>query len=121
MPEGVDVFEINGPLFFGAAYKFKDTMRVIEDPAPVLIIRMRHVPVIDATGIRVLKEVNEEIKRRGSKLILSEVTSGQVMGELQKARLLFQVGKANVTDTFEDAIKRTKDILPVTGRNQKKG
>ena len=121
LPEGVDVFEIHGPLFFGAAYKFKDTMRVIEDPAPVLIIRMRHVPVIDATGIRVLKEVNEEIKRRGSKLILSEVTSGQVMGELQKARLLFQVGKANVTDTFEDAIKRTKDILPVTGRNQKKG
>ncbi|HZX58490.1 MAG TPA: SulP family inorganic anion transporter, partial [Mucilaginibacter sp.] len=121
LPEGVDVFEINGPLFFGAAYKFKDTMRVIEDPAPVLIIRMRNVPVIDATGIRVLKEVNEEIRRRGSKLILSEVTSGQVMAELQKARLLFQIGKANVTDTFENALKRTNEILPQTGWNRGKG
>ncbi|MBB3058585.1 SulP family inorganic anion transporter [Mucilaginibacter gotjawali] len=111
LPEGVDVFEINGPMFFGAAYKFKDTMRVIEYPAPVLIIRMRHVPVIDATGIRVLREVHEEIKRRGSKLILSEVTSEQVMTELRKARLVFHIGKANVTDTFEKAMTRTNEIL----------
>ncbi|WP_232010867.1 STAS domain-containing protein [Mucilaginibacter gotjawali] len=98
-------------MFFGAAYKFKDTMRVIEYPAPVLIIRMRHVPVIDATGIRVLREVHEEIKRRGSKLILSEVTSEQVMTELRKARLVFHIGKANVTDTFEKAMTRTNEIL----------
>jgi len=111
LPEGIDVFEINGPMFFGAAYKFKDTMRVIEDPAPVLIIRMRHVPVIDATGIRVLREVHEEIKNRGSKLILSEVTSEQVMTELRKARLVFHIGKANVTDTFEKAIQRSNEIL----------
>ncbi|WP_295674575.1 SulP family inorganic anion transporter [uncultured Mucilaginibacter sp.] len=111
LPEGVDVFEINGPMFFGAAYKFKDTMRVIEYPAPVLIIRMRHVPVIDATGIRVLREVHEEIKKRGSKLILSEVTSEQVMTELRKARLVFHIGKANVTDTLEKAVTRTNEIL----------
>jgi SulP family sulfate permease len=117
LPEGIDVFEINGPMFFGAAYKFKDTMRVIEKPAPVLIIRMRHVPVIDATGIRVLKEVNEEIKKRGSKLILSEVSSEQVLSELRKARLLFQIGKANVTDTFEKALKRTNELLQSIKRN----
>jgi len=118
LPEGIDVFEINGPMFFGAAYKFKDTMRVIEYPAPVLIIRMRNVPVIDATGIRVLSEVNEEMQKRGSKLILSEVTSEQVMAELQKARLLFHIGKANVTDTFEKAIKRTNEILLDAKRNK---
>jgi len=117
LPEGIDVFEINGPMFFGAAYKFKDTMRVIEKPAPVLIIRMRHVPVIDATGIRVLREVQEEIKKRGSKLVLSEVSSEQVMAELRKARLLFQIGKANVTDTFEKALKRTNEILQAIKRN----
>jgi len=54
IPKSVDVFEINGPLFFGAAYKFKDAMKVIEYPAKVLIIRMRNVPVIDATGIGVV-------------------------------------------------------------------
>ncbi len=111
VPEGVDIYEINGPLFFGAAYKFKEAMKVIENPAKVLIIRMGHVPIIDATGIQTIKEVHKEIKNKGTKLILSEVTNEQVLNELNKARLVFQVGKANITDTFEKAIKRSKDIL----------
>jgi SulP family sulfate permease len=111
MPKGLDVFEINGPLFFGAAYKFKDAMKVIENPARVLIIRMRNVPVIDATGIRVLREVHATIKNNGTKLVLAEVASGQVMDELKKARLLFQIGKGNVKDTFENALKRANSIL----------
>lgn len=111
LPKGVDVFEINGPLFFGAAYKFKDAMKVLENPARILIIRMRNVPVIDATGIRVLRDVDREVKKKGTKLILAEVNSAQVTGELKKARLLFQIGKGNVKDTFENAIKRANDIL----------
>ena len=111
VPEGVDVFEINGPLFFGAAYKFKEAMKVIENPAKVLIIRMRHVPVIDATGIQTIKEVNKEIRYKGTKLILSEVSSEQVINELAKARLSFGIGKANITDTFEQAIKRSRELL----------
>ena len=112
IPKGVDVFEITGPLFFGAAYKFKDAMNVIENPARILIIRMRNVPVIDATGIRVLREVNAAIKRKGTKLILAEVNSVQVMEELKKARLVFQIGKGNIRDTFENALKRATEILP---------
>lgn len=111
LPEGVDVFEINGPLFFGAAYKFRDTMKMIENPAKVLIIRMDNVPVIDATGLRVLKDVHDEASKKGSKLILSEISSEQVTGELQKARLLFLIGKANITQTFENALQRANEIL----------
>jgi len=111
IPKGVDVFEINGPLFFGAAYKFKDAMKVLEKPAQVLIIRMRNVPVIDATGIRVLREVHTATKKQGTKLILAEVNSLQVTGELKKARLLFQIGKGNVRETFEKAIARASEIL----------
>ncbi|MES2376027.1 MAG: SulP family inorganic anion transporter [Bacteroidota bacterium] len=111
IPTGVDVFEINGPLFFGAAYKFKDAMKIIENPARVLIIRMRNVPVIDATGIRVLREVNKEMVRQGTKLILAEINSVQVTAELKKARLLFQIGKGNIKDTFESALKRANYIL----------
>lgn len=111
LPDQVDVFEINGPLFFGAAYKFRDTMRLIENPARILIIRMDKVPVIDATGIRVLQDVHEEFNKKGSKLILSEVNCAQVMDELQKSRLLFRIGKGNVTATFENAVKRAQDIL----------
>jgi len=112
IPKGVDVFEITGPLFFGAAYKFKDAMNVIENPARVLIIRMGNVPVIDATGIRVLREVHTAVKRQGTKLILAEVNSAQVMEELKKARLIFQIGKGNIKDTLDNALKRANDILP---------
>ena len=111
IPAGVEVFEITGPLFFGAAYKFKNAMRYIERPPKVLIIRMRQVPIIDATGIRTLKEVHKESKHAGTKLILSEVHSDQVMGALKDARLLFAIGKANVTNSFELALVRSSAIL----------
>ena len=112
IPKNVEVFEITGPLFFGAAYKFKDAMRFIEEPPRVLIIRMRQVPIIDATGIRTLEEVYKESKHRGTKLILSEVHSVQVLKELQDARLLFAIGKANVTNSFEEALTRSRVLLP---------
>ncbi|HVS93587.1 MAG TPA: SulP family inorganic anion transporter [Mucilaginibacter sp.] len=111
LPAGVDVFEITGPLFFGAAYKFRDTLKMVETLAKVLIIRMDKVPVIDATGLRVLNDVCDEMQKKGSKLILSEVTSTQVAEELQKARLLFRIGKANITPSFDDAIKRARVIV----------
>jgi SulP family sulfate permease len=114
LPKGVDVFEINGPMFFGAAYKFKDTMKMVENPASVLIIRMGNVPMVDATGIRILKEVNAEIKKRRGKLILSEIISEQVLEELKRTRLLFQIGKANVIPTFEKALERMREILHET-------
>jgi sulfate permease, SulP family len=111
IPRHVEVFEITGPLFFGAAYKFKDAMRFIEKPPKVLIIRMRKVPIIDATGINTLNEVYKESTQKDTKLILSEVHSLQIMQELKKSRLLFSIGKANVTDTFQSAIDRSKVIL----------
>jgi SulP family sulfate permease len=111
IPAHAEVFEITGPLFFGAAYKFKEAMKFIEKPPKVLIIRMRQVPIIDATGIRTLREVYKESKHRGTKLILSEVNNGQVLKEMKDARLLFAIGKANVTGSFAQAIERCKVIL----------
>lgn len=108
IPADVEVFEINGPFFFGAAYKFKDAMKFIEKPPRVLILRMRQVPIVDATGIRTLWEVYKESKHKNTKLVLSEVHSEQVMTELKNSRLLFAIGKANVTDTFEKALDRAK-------------
>lgn len=111
IPAQVEVFEINGPLFFGAAYKFRDAIKLIKEPPRVLIIRMRQVPIIDATGIRTLREIHKESKSRGTKLILSEVHSRQVMEELRTARLLFAIGKANVTDDFSRALKRSITVI----------
>jgi SulP family sulfate permease len=114
IPENVEVFEISGPLFFGAAYKFKEAMRFIENPPKLLILRMRQVPMIDATGIRTLEDVYKDTKHQGTKLILSEVHSQQVMKELQDTRLLFLIGKANVTKTFEEALLRSAVLLQET-------
>jgi SulP family sulfate permease len=110
IPEYLEVFEITGPLFFGAAYKFKDAMRYLKKHPKVLIIRMRHVPIIDATGIQTLKEVYNESKQRHTKIILSEVHSQQVRKELQDTRLLFAIGKGNVKNSFEEALERARVI-----------
>ena len=111
LPGSVEVFEIRGPLFFGAVYKFKDAMKQVERAPKVLILRMRHVPVIDASGIRALKEMHKEFRHRGTKLILSEVTAPGVVKALKDARLLFAIGKANVTESFEDALKRGRELV----------
>ena len=111
IPAGVEVFEITGPLFFGAAHKFKEAMRFIEKPPKILIIRMRRVPIIDATGIKTIEEVYRESKHQGTKIILSEVNSEQVLKQLQDARLLFSIGKANVTINFEAALARAEKII----------
>jgi SulP family sulfate permease len=110
IPKKVEVFEITGPLFFGAAYKIREAMQFIEKPTRILIIRMRHVPIIDATGIQTLKEIHTGSKKHHRKIILSEINSAQVMKELKEARLLFAIGKGNITDTFENALTRA-DIL----------
>ena len=95
-------------------------MKYIERPPKVLIIRMRHVPIIDATGIRTIREVYKESTHRGTKLILSEVLSQQVMGELRDARLLFAIGKANVTRSLEESLKRCSEILAAAGNEPNK-
>ena len=118
VPQHVEVFEITGPLFFGAAYKFKDAMRYIEKPPKVLIIRMRYVPIIDATGIKTIEEVYRDCVRRDTKLVLSEVHSQQVRDGLKEARLLFAIGKANVQNTFEEALTRSEQILASLAGNQ---
>lgn len=110
IPEDVEVFEIRGPLFFGAAYKFKDAMKYLKQHPKVLIVRMAHVPIIDATGIQTLKEIYKDCKKKHIKMVLSEVKSAQVLQELKDARLLFAIGKGNIHPTFEKAIERA-DIL----------
>lgn len=114
IPPAVEVFEITGPLFFGAAHKFKDAMKFIERPPRVLILRMRQVPIIDATGIKTLEEVYKESRQRGTKLILSEIHSTQVIKALQDARLIFKIGKANIRDSLPGAIDRSREILEGT-------
>lgn len=110
VPKFVEVFELSGPLFFGAAYKFKDAIREIEKKPKVLILRMRHVPVIDATGIHTLRDVLQMCRKDKIHLIMSGIQPA-VLEEFKKSRLLFQIGKRYVTDDFSKALQRADEYL----------
>jgi SulP family sulfate permease len=110
IPASVDVFEITGPMFFGAAYKFKDSMRFVEEKPKVLILRMRNVPVIDATGLHTIKDVLKMCEKDNTKMILSGVKPN-VLQELQKSRLLFRIGKRFILPDFAAALAVAKEVL----------
>lgn len=74
VPEGVEIFEIYGPFFFGAANQFKDTLGVVRKKPQVLILRMRHVLSIDATAMRALEDIIDKMNRDGVTLIFSGVS-----------------------------------------------
>ena len=117
VPDGVEVFEINGPFFFGAVSKFRDAMNIIENPPKVLIIRMRNVPAIDGTGIHTLEEVNNSIIKHGCQLVLSGVHTQPLMA-LEQAGFLKVIGEKNVLGNIDDSIDRAREILglPKLGR-----
>ena len=73
IPRDVQVYEVNGPFFFGAADKLKDVMLEIDRPPRAFILRMRNVPAIDATGIHALEQMAKKTRHQGTMLILTEV------------------------------------------------
>ena len=115
IPKETEVFEINGPLFFGAAYKFKEAIRLIEKNPKILIIRMRQVPIIDATGIKTIEDVCRDVKKRGTKVILSEMRSNQVKDAIRDAGLFSGIAEVIVADTFDEALQQSRRMLEKTG------
>ncbi|MBK7630930.1 MAG: sulfate permease [Ignavibacteriales bacterium] len=110
VPDEVEVFEINGPFFFGAVSKFRDAMRFIESPPKVLIIRMRNVPAIDGTGIHALEEVYHESLKKGTQLVLSGVHT-QPLITLDQSGFLKVIGEQNILGNIDDSLDRAREIL----------
>ena len=110
LPNGVAAFEINGPFFFGAADKFKTAIDAIENPPRVLILRLRHVPAIDATAIRALEAVCERSVRNGTHVVLSGVQPVP-MATLVKFGLADLIGRQNLTSNIEAALARARELL----------
>lgn len=110
VPEGVEVYEINGPFFFGAAYKFKESIQILENPPKVRIIRMRNVPTIDATGLHTLEEVFEQSQKQGTTFIISGIHA-QPMATLEQSKLLHKIGENNVVENIVQALDRARQIL----------
>ncbi len=110
IPLGVEVFEINGPFFFGAADKFRDTMRGIQKPPKVLILRMRHVPTIDATGLRALEDTLDKAKKDAITVILS-AANARLMRKLNISGISQRIGEENILPEIDEALVRAREIL----------
>jgi SulP family sulfate permease len=111
VPPGVEVYEVNGPFFFGIADKVKDVLSAIDGKKKkVFILRMRHVPAMDATGIHALMELKRKCDRDGVTLILSEIHT-QPLIALDRSGNYAHFGTPNVVGHIDDALNRAREIL----------
>ncbi len=110
VPKNTEIFEVNGPLFFGAAYKFRDALRLSQRKPKILIIRMRHVPTVDATGLHHLKEIIRDFQHKNIKIIISGIQK-DVLDVLEKNGIVTLLGKENIKNHIKLAIERANELL----------
>jgi SulP family sulfate permease len=109
IPKGVEVYEINGPFFFGAAETFKDTLARVAAKPKVLIIRMRHVLALDSTGMHALKDVVHRSRKDGTWVLLSDVHM-QPLVALTGSAVLAEIGNDNLFGNLDDALSRARSL-----------
>ncbi len=110
IPEGVEVYEINGPYFFGAGNRFEEIMGALHHKRPrVRIIRMRKVPFVDSTGIHNLTNLCLMSQKEGIQVVLSGVNPN-VQAVLHKAGLDTILGKENICSHINLALERSKQL-----------
>ena len=111
VPEGVEVYEINGPYFFGIATKFEEMMANMGERPKVRIIRMRKVPFIDSTGVHNLSNLCDMCHKDNIQVVLSGVNE-KVHQVLEKTGFFYNlVGKENICPNINVALERAKEIV----------
>ncbi len=105
LPEGVVVYSIDGPFFFGAAEKLEHTLANIQRRPRVLVLRMGRVPMIDATGILAIEGMLRSFGRHGTRVLLAELRP-HVHEKLARASVLALLGEGDVVATAADALLR---------------
>ena len=111
VPEGVEVYEINGPYFFGIGTKFEEIMANMGDRPKVRIVRMRKVPFIDSTGVHNLTNLCEMSRKENIQIVLSGVNE-KVQKVLEKTGFLYTlIGEENICPNINIALERAKNIL----------
>ena len=110
IPAGVEVYEIDGPFFFGLASRFEELEKMKKAGTKVRIIRMRKVPFIDSTGINNLRNLCERTKKRGVTVILSGVTD-KVLASLEKFGVDKEIGSENIFPHIVPALNKAKELV----------
>jgi SulP family sulfate permease len=109
VPEGVEVYEVQGPLFFGIVENFIDTFTANETATKVFILRLRYVPMIDAAGLHAIDVVYEKLKEKNSHLILSGVTRN-LDKYIKRTKLDEKIGRENIVDHIDKALFRATQL-----------
>lgn len=110
VPNGVEVYEIQGPFFFGAANILRDLLNSISLVPKVFILRMRFVPMIDASGMYGIEEFHNQCKKRGIILFLSGV-HGQTVQDLKKFGLTSSIGEQRIFPNIDAALAKALEIV----------
>jgi SulP family sulfate permease len=110
VPRGVEVFEIDGPFFFGAAETFKDTLAQVSRKPKVLVLRMRRVPVIDSTGLHVLRDLVHRTRGDRTLVLLCELQP-EPLAAARRSGLLDEMGEGNVVATLDLALAIAQQFL----------
>ncbi len=110
LKDGISIYEISGPLFFASARRYAEVIESLSFENKVLIIRMRHVPFIDLTGIRNLKEAILTLQEEGTIVLLSGVQK-EVLLELSKYELDKLISKDNIFLSFDEALKKANELI----------
>ncbi|TKG91119.1 STAS domain-containing protein [Puteibacter caeruleilacunae] len=110
LPSEITVYEISGPLFFGSAKQYFETITRIGKNSPIMIIRMRHVPFVDNTGLHNLGDLLKFFNRSNTMVILSGVNNS-VLSEIQKSDVSKQISDDRILDSFDAAIAYAKNQL----------
>lgn len=110
VPVGIEVFEISGAFFFGAAEAFKETLTVVGRKPKVLIIRMRDVSLLDATGLRALRDVMRRSKAERTLVLIAEIHA-QPLAALKRSPVFEELGAGQIYMTLEDALDRAREHM----------
>jgi len=103
IPPGVQIYAIDGPFFFGAAEKFKETLGQVAGKPTVLVLLMRNVPAIDSTGLVALRDVIRRFRQGGTRVILAGVHA-QPMAAISRSPLLAELGEENLVGGIDEAL-----------------
>ncbi|GAB1454663.1 sulfate permease [Draconibacterium sp.] len=117
-PSEIGIYEISGPLFFASAKEFCEVLKSVGYTKKIMVIRMRHVPFIDATGLRNFKDAIESLMDSGIKIILSGVNDN-VCRDLKTKNIVDLVGNENIYNTFDLAIDAATTLAEKTGKKRK--
>ncbi len=110
IPAGVEIFEIDGSLFFGAIEQFRDAVQRFETPPRILIIEMSKVLTVDSTGLQALEDLHKRCEKNRTRLLLSG-TRAQPLFAMQRSGFIDAIGEEQVTGDISEAIERAHVLL----------